>query len=278
MKEVKVCVDIGGTKTIFAAVDGDLKVVKQVYEESPKTAAEFKKFLDTNFETFKVYSDTVNISIAGRANKNGKIIYSPNLPLRGFQMSKQARKYFKHINIENDANCFAAYEIFKGILREKRCGLIVVWGTGVGGSLVSDGEIYHGAGLASEIGHIKTMRTPKEDIESLIGGEYIKKRYGYSGIDLHRLAEAGDKNAIKAFYDIGEIFGRYLSSLSYVFDPEIVILGGSFSNSWKFMKDAVKATIKKETIRGKLPIKVVRGKFYVIKGCYFLDKYEKLHN
>ena len=92
------------------------------------------------------------------------------------------------------------------------------------------------------------------------------------------MAEVGNKRALAAFEEIGKTFGLYLVSLSYMLDPQIVVLGGSFVNSWKFIKDSVNDVIQNETIRGKLKIKVVRGKFYVIKGCYFLDEYEKIYN
>lgn len=278
MPGTKVCIDIGGTKTIFAVVDKGLNIKKQVYEYTPKTLPEFKKFFENNLKKLKDDSDIVNISIAGRFDEKGSMVFCPNLPLKGFNIKKFASKYFKNVNIENDANCFAVYEIFKGYLRDGGTGMIIVWGTGVGGSLVFNRKIFHGSGFASEVGHIGTMIKDGEDIETLIGGRHLKKRYGHDGLELHNLAEKGNKAAINSFKDIGRKFGRYLSSISYMIDPEIVVLGGSFGNSWKFMKDSVNETIKNRTIRKKLKVRVVKGKFYVIKGCYFLDEYEKLHN
>ncbi|MCW1294488.1 MAG: hypothetical protein QXP07_01430, partial [Candidatus Parvarchaeum sp.] len=61
-------------------------------------------------------------------------------------------------------------------------------------------------------------------------------------------------------------------------DPEIIIIGGSFANSWKFMKDRVYSIIKGRRIRRKITVKISRGKFYVVKGCYFIDEYENSNN
>lgn len=278
MGKSKVCIDIGGTKTIFAVIDDKLNIKTSVYLQTPKRLAEFKAFLNENLEKLSGYSDTANVSVAGRIDKNGKMLFCPNLPIKNFNLKNAIEKRFRDVHVDNDANCFAVYELFRGRLKDRHNGVLLVWGTGIGGSLVIDKTIYHGSGLASEMGHIKVMTEPKTDIEELVGGRWLSKRFQNSGLELNSLAKKGDKSAINEFRNIGKIFGRYLSSLCYLFDPEIFIIGGSFSKSWKFMKDSIKTTIKEETLRGKANIKVEVGDFYVIKGCYFLDEYEKLHN
>ncbi len=278
MSKKKVCIDVGGTKTIFAVLDEKLNAENSVYVDTPNTLNEFLEVLNKNLKLFKLDSDTVNVSIAGRVDYGGKVIFCPNLPLKNFNLKNAIKKYFKKVYIDNDANCFALYEIFKGFLKNKKNGIVIVWGTGVGGSLVLNGKIYRGSGLASEMGHIKTMTEPETDTESLVGGRRLKERFGYSGAELQALAESGDIYAISKFKKIGEIFGRYLASLTYLLDPEIVIIGGSFVKSWKFLEDSINGAIKTETLRGKLEIKTDNDKFYVIKGCYFLDEYAKLDN
>ncbi len=278
MGKKKVCIDIGGTKTIFAVLDESLNTENSVYVDTPDNLKDFLEVLNKNLNMFRLDSDTANVSVAGRVDDSGKVIFCPNLPINNFNLKKAIKKYFKKVYIDNDANCFAVYEIFKGFLKKKNNGVILVWGTGIGGSLVLNGRIYRGSGLASEMGHIKTMVEPETDTERLVGGRWLKERFGYSGSELQALAESGDIYAISKFKKIGEIFGRYLSSLSYLLDPEIVVIGGSFVKSWKFLEDSVKEVIKNETLRGKLEIKTNDDKFYVIRGCYFLDDYAKLHN
>ena len=278
MSKKKVCVDIGGTKTIFAVLDGSLGTKNSVYIDTPGTLKEFLSVLHKNLEALESESDTANVSIAGRVDEDGKVTFCPNLPINGINLKTVVKKHFKKVYIDNDANCFAVYEIFKGFLKGKKNGIILVWGTGVGGSLVLCEKIYRGAGLASEMGHIKTMIEPGTDTERLIGGRWLKERFGYSGFEMHTLAEAGDVLALSKFKTVGEIFGRYLASLTYLLDPDMVIIGGSFTKSWKFMKDSINRTIKTETIRKRLEIKTTTDEFYVIKGCYFLDEYAKLDN
>jgi predicted NBD/HSP70 family sugar kinase len=278
MKKDKVCIDIGGTKTIFAVLNKNLKVKISEKYPTPKERSQFIKTFETNLRKFRTFSSTANVSIAGRVDKDGKVILCPHLPIIDLNIKKLIEKHFKKVCIDNDANCFAIYEILRGALRKVKDGVIIVWGTGIGGSIVINKKIYGGKGLASEIGHMKNLLGPKEDADSIIGGGGLKKTSSYSGLELNNMAKAGDLYAIETFLKIGGIFGRFLSSIAYMLDPEIIIIGGSFVNSWKFMKDAVNEVIKKETVRGKLKIKTVRGNFYAIKSCYFLDEYENLNN
>ncbi len=116
------------------------------------------------------------------------------------------------------------------------------------------------------------------DIEGLIGGKYIIKRYGVEGKVLHEMAENGDKKAINIFNEIGMKFGAYLSSVIMLLDPEVIIIGGSFSRSLKFMLPSIKEEIKNHTIRKKIKIYYDKNKYSVLEGAYFIDEYEKIDN
>ena len=86
MTKYKVCVDIGGTKTIFAAVDERLRLKDHVYKASPKTIKDFINLLEDNMKAFSRYSDVINISLAGRTDKDGRIVYCANLPFTPYQV------------------------------------------------------------------------------------------------------------------------------------------------------------------------------------------------
>ena len=272
MVDQKFCIDIGGTKTIFALVNQRLDIIKSEILPTPKDRKDFIKFIRDNSAKYKGLSDDVFISIAGRFDKKGRIIMAPNLPAVGLNMRKIAANGFRKVYIENDGNCFGLYSLYRGKLNGVKNGIALVWGTGIGGAVVSDGKIMRGNGTASELGHIALFDRDSGDIESLIGGKAMKAKYGVDGEALHMLAEKGDLSAIKAFQDIGRVFGRYLSSLSYLFDPEVIVVGGSFANSWKFIKKSAYSQIRTGTIRHSMNIKIEKGKYNVIKGCYFLGR------
>lgn len=270
MSKDRFCIDIGGTKTVFALIDENLSIKRSEILPTPKNRERLSQFLLENSKRYSGESETAAISVAGRVDRNGKMVFCPNLAALGLNIKRIVGSLFNESIIENDGNCFGLYSAKAGQLKGMKNGIAIVWGTGIGGAVLSDGKIMHGEGLSTELGHIALFDRQSGDIESLIGGGSIKERYGMDGFTLHSLAEKGDPSAIKSFSEIGRQFGRYISSLSYIFDPERIVIGGSFANSWKFMKEEVYKSVKRETIRGKLDIKIEKGKYNVIKGCYFL--------
>ena len=278
MGKLKVCIDIGGTKTIVAILNEQLKILNWTEFFTPNNKEAFISLLNEKLDEIPKKPSIINVAIPGRIDENGRVVMSPNSPLLGLDIRALLQKKFKTVTISNDANCFAVYELFKGKLKHCSHGLIIVWGTGIGGSLVINRKIYSGKGFASELGHIAVFDKDGEDIESMVGGAHLKTHYGNSGAELNALAMANNETALLAFEKIGKVFGRLIYSLIYAFDPERIILGGSMVKSWKFMKNAVDEEIKKHSIRGGTKISINTDKFYVIKGCYFLDNYEKTYN
>ncbi|MGC8533567.1 MAG: ROK family protein [Candidatus Parvarchaeum sp.] len=279
MAKGKLCIDIGGTKIIFAIIDNRRHIIKSKRIDTPKSRDQFLKALNDNVQNYLKFSNgIINVSIAGRIDDFGKVIFSPNLPILGLNFIDFMKGFSSKVTVENDGNCFGIYQLYVGSLKKYKSGFVVVWGTGIGSSIIYSGRIYKGGGFATESGHLVYDYDTGEDIESEIGGKSIKKIYGMDGFSLHKLAEKGDKRALKAFSEIGRKFGLYLSSMMLILDPEIIIVGGSFANSWKFMKDSVYKIINDRKIRKKITVKISKGKFYVVKGCYFIDEYENSNN
>jgi len=279
MAKGKLCIDIGGTKIIFAVIDKPGHIIKSKRIDTPKSKSLFLKALSDNINNYIPFSnDIINVSIAGRVDSSGKVIFSPNLPINGFNFIEFMKRFSRKVTVENDGNCFGIYHLYTNNLKDYKSGLTVVWGTGIGSSIIYSGRIYKGGGFATESGHMVYDYRTGKDIENEIGGKSIKQIYGMDGFNLHKLAEKGDKNALNAFQEIGRKFGLYLSSMIFVLDPEVIIIGGSFANSWKFMKDSVYSVINNRKIRKKIAIKIARGKFYVVRGCYFIDEYENSNN
>jgi glucokinase len=272
----KACVDIGATKTFVALVDKNLRITQ--ISEFPTYTNHKKLFaiLEAKLRELSKHSDVLNIAIAARIDADGSVSKWVDPPLRGISFKNKFAKLYKHINIENDGNCFAMKELMHGSMRGIRNGIVIGWGTGIGGALIADGKIYKGLGFASEIGLIRVFGKDKETIEDLIAGKGTVKYYGQTGKALHEKAMLNEEHAISAFKEIGKIFGTYIVSLLMLFDPEVIVIGGSFVNSWKYIKDEVNKIIKRDSIRGKAKIIIDKDKYYVIRGCYLLDEYNKL--
>ena len=269
---LKVCADIGGTNMRIALIDRKLRILDEVYTATPKTKKEFFDLLIPSIKKFSGKSNILNVAAAVRVDKSGKVILSWNLPILGVKLKKILSKYFKEVNIDNDAACAALM-----FMREKkvRNALVMAWGTGIGGAFLIDGHVYKGQGIAGEIGHMQVFDGYGNDIEDLIGGKAMKRRYGRWGEELHNLARKGNQEALSAFEDVGEKLGVYLSSLIFMFDPKRVVMVGSFPYSWDFMKNSALQELERRGLKKRIKIYVIKDKTFVIKGAYLLDEYKE---
>jgi len=161
----------------------------------------------------------------------------------------------------NDANCFALAEAVWGAARSARVSFGVILGTGVGGGVVlrDEGRVraWDGAqSVAGEWGHV--VLDPEGGapcycgrrgcIETYLAGPAIERAYaergGRAGLRLAEIAELakeGDRIASALITERLEIFGRALSIIVNVLDPDVIVLGGGVSNLEVLYDDGLKA-------------------------------------
>ena len=168
--------------------------------------------------------------------------------LNGMPIQKDLAKTLdKIIHIQNDANCFALAETLLGSVKDQYpdaknvFGIII--GTGVGGGVIIDGKTVYGSqGIGGEWGH--TIVTDDGDecycgkkgcVESVISGRALQIYYNkISGKNL-TLEEIYakkdiDNHAKKTFKRLITYFGKGLSNVVNIIDPEVIVLGGGLSN------------------------------------------------
>ena len=153
----------------------------------------------------------------------------------------------KTILIQNDANCFALAETVLGSVRDQYpsaknvFGIII--GTGVGGGVIIEGKaLYGNQGIGGEWGH--TIVTDSGDkcycgkrgcVESVISGRalqtYYKKISGnkLKFEDIYSKKES-DEHAKKTLHRLITYFGKGLSNVVNIIDPDVIVLGGGLSN------------------------------------------------
>lgn len=206
--------------------------------------------------------DAVGISTAGQVNaETGSIIFAnDNIPgYTGTKVKKiLERKFGVPAAVENDVNCAALGEMFRGAGRGRKNFLMLTYGTGVGGAIVTGGTVYHGESWsAGEFGGI------------VVHPEDIRDGSTYSGCyELYASATALQKAAAEIrpemkdgreiFRHAGEpeiraVIDRWtdevvygLITLIHIFNPGAVILGGGVMS-----QEYVTARIRK-IIRPKL--------------------------
>lgn len=165
------------------------------------------------------------------------------------------------VHLENDANLAALGEFHHGAGRGTRTMVYVTWSTGVGGGLIVDGRLFSGAhGAAGEVGHmILDPDGPLDScgqrgcVEVFCGGRSLASRTGRSTTDLFEEAAAGDREAAMAVRRAATYMGCALLNLTNLIDPEVIVVGGGVSRSWRQV-----APVLLEVLRGSPFVKPAR--------------------
>jgi glucokinase len=97
--------------------------------------------------------------------------------------------------------------------------------------------LYEGSNCgAGEFGNVPYL---SHNVEYYCSGQFFTDEKKVSAIDVFNKAKKGDVKAIQLFDEYGFHLGEVLKSILYAYDPEVIILGGSVSQSFDFFKDAM---------------------------------------
>ncbi|MEH7353146.1 ROK family glucokinase [Neobacillus drentensis] len=177
--------------------------------------------------------------------------------------------------IENDANCAALGEMWKGAGNGAKDLVCVTLGTGVGGGVIANGNIVQGInGAAGEIGHITAIPSGGspcncgktgclETVASATGivrlamielnkndssGE-LRKLFVENGKitakDVFDCARSGDQLAKKVLDEVSFHLGFVLANIANTLNPEKIVLGGGVSKAGNILLDAVNKNFAK---------------------------------
>ncbi len=245
-------IDIGGT-TLKAGLVKNKRIIRKKSVSTGRTKKEIiADLLDLISSLYEKNISHIGIGCPGPADyEKGTIGKTPNIPLEGADLKKIIKKRFKKkVLISNDAACFALGES----IRLKRSNLVALTlGTGIGGGIIINREIYSGKGNAGELGHATiNFNGPKGinkgDLESYISAKAIERDY--------RLPPEKLKSK-KSWAEIGEKLGIGLANIINSFDPEVIVLGGGISNSFSLFRKSMQKQIKKRAIS---KTRIIKGK------------------
>ena len=273
--------DIGGTfiKYGLCVFDGE----RYILDESHKVPTEADKggqaILDKLIDIISTYDniDRIGISTAGQVDsENGVVVYSTgNIPYYTGMMIK------KHIEsktsiptfVENDVNAAAIGEAQFGSAIGYKDFICLTYGTGIGGAIYLDGEIYKGAGSsAGELGHMIIHSGGKQ---CTCGGEGCYECYAsakallsavkkVTGKDMDGFEifskENFQKPEIRSVIDnwIDEIIAGLINVI-YIFNPPLIVLGGGIMNE-DYIIDLIDRKLYPKLMDNYRKVKIVRSK------------------
>jgi len=290
-------VDVGGTKVLGGVVDESGTVVKTARRDTPREggSALTQAIVDVAKELMAEFTiDSVGVSAAGFVSSDRKtMLATPNIAgWNGVDLDYQLTSLIGlPVVIENDANAAAWGEARFGAGRGKRHMLMLTVGTGIGGGIVVNGELYRGAfGTAAEIGHIRVvpeghlcgcgargcfeqygsgnalMRHAREAIAASpdIARNLLSRGdgtiEGLTGKAITDAARDGDAVALAAFNTTAQWLGAGIASLAVVLDPECVVIGGGVIDAGEILLKPTREALERSMpFAGKHPYPEIIG-------------------
>ncbi len=144
--------------------------------------------------------------------------------------------------VNNDANCFAAGEKYFGKAKPYGHAVGLIVGTGLGAGVIANGRLYSGANCgAGEFGMLPYL---DKNFEAYASGQFFERVHGLSGRELAARAERGEGRALEVFAEFGVHVGEAVKAICYAVDPEIIVLGGSVTKSFRFFRDSLWRTFQ----------------------------------
>jgi glucokinase len=241
-------IDIGGTNIRIGLVEENtvlriesLKIKKDGSEE------EIMNDLNLMIKNFLIDKiEGIGIGVPSVVDPEKGIVYdATNIPAwKEVHLKKKLESRYKiPVYVNNDANCFVMGEKYFGKVRNYRNIVGLITGTGLGSGLILNNHLYAGENCgAGEFGMIPFR---DHDFEYYCSGQFFENVHGTAGETLHQKAEQGNAGALEIFSEFGANLGEVIKVIMLAVDPEIFVLGGSVSKSYKFFKDAMWESIKK---------------------------------
>lgn len=268
-------IDLGGTNIAVGVVDENCKIIKKgsVPTNADREAdAIIRDMADLCIRLIGECSLTADdityagIATPGTANRDtGTIVYANNLPFMNYPIADKLAQMsgVKKVLIENDANAAAKAEAVAGAARGAGFSVMITLGTGVGGGIVLNGQVYSGFNFAgAELGHmviekdgrpcscgrkgcweayssatglvnmtkdkILACREAGEDtlMEEMIGGDIDR----VSGKTAFAAMKQGDKAGSEVVDDYIDYLACGLTNILRIFQPDVLSIGGGICN------------------------------------------------
>ena len=281
---MKACVDIGGTKIAVSLNTGaGLDLIGKRSEPTAKTggpdalAQQVIRMVEESAREIGLDPSRVQrvgVSSAGPFVLNAGLVElaSPNIcggiagPARGLPNDWMTatlegplrRRFTEGVRVENDAVSALEAERRWGALQGYEHCAYVTWSTGVGMGLCVDGRVLRGKnGNAGHGGHMFVSDNAEAlcgcgnlgDLEALVAGNAVARRFGGDAAMLMQRARAGDAQAVATVDELCRIMGRALYNVTVVLDLQRISLGGSvFLHNQEVLLPRLQAQIA-----GKLP-------------------------
>jgi len=284
-------IDLGGTNIAAGIVDESGKIIESMsvptgaqrdFRDIVRDMAELVKTLCQKIQIPTDDIKAVGIGCPGSIDsERGVCEYSNNLNMCHADIAGEFRKSLDvPVYLENDANAAALGE-YEINAKGSKCFVFVTLGTGVGGGVIINGEIFRGFnGVGAELGHTvintdgeectcgrkgcweayasvtalirQTKKAMQEHKDSLMH-EFAQKEGKVSGLTSFLAAKQGDKYALQVVEKYFEYIAEGITNLINIFQPEKIVIGGSISKEGDYLLKPVRALAERDDYNKYMP-------------------------
>ncbi|QCT03709.1 Glucokinase [Paenibacillus algicola] len=301
MKQLSLGLDIGGTNTVIGLFNESDELISKsaMRTEHQQGISDYVKRLNQEIwsllEQQKPYTLAgIGAGVPGHLHaETGTVLRAPNLGWYDVKLGSLLEEHWRvPVAIDNDVRMYAWGEYAAGAARGCQNFICVTLGTGLAAGVVMNGGLIRGAhGYAGEIGHdpvegndlpCKCGKTGcLETMASATGiarlAEAAMKRgqrsilqdqaAAISAKDVCIAAEQGDALALEVFENIGSVLGRKLATMTYLLDPELIVVGGGAANAGEMLLAPIRRTLHSLYPKAHQP-DVVQGQLGDSAGLY----------
>ena len=264
-------IDLGGTKVYGAVADLNGEILSETnFTHSPTQAEEsFQMLCKVIDNLLQFVTQTgrplrgIGFGIPGVMDPNsGTVKFAPSLEWNDFPLRQRlAERYDYPTVLENDVNLAALGELWFGTKGEEQDLVLIAIGTGIGAGIVINGMVYPGAHhMAGEIGYLLPDRSHLGRsypgfgaLEQLASGTGIAERACHvlqsrlspeqlealTSEDVFAAARQHEPWATSILEETVDYLAQAIASISLIFDPDVIILGGGVSGSADLLIDPI---------------------------------------
>jgi len=274
---VYIGIDLGGTSIKMGLVD-QLGHILYTLERPTSVKAGYHQILvdfsqmaeELCRESHYIWEDIVGVGVGVPAFLDlpkGIVVEAVNLGWYDVPLKENLERLWTvPVIVDNDANAAALGEMWNGAGKGALHLICLTLGTGIGGGIIINGDIYQGAnGCAGEVGHMTVKHhngrhcncgrkgcleteasataivlDALEQVKGMSAGS-LKEEYDKTGTmtakSVVQLAQHGDSVCKEIIVKVGCTLGNALAQMCFLLNPEMIVIGGGVAQAGKILFD-----------------------------------------
>jgi glucokinase len=306
-------VDVGGTNVVVGTVHAERGDLYGLYQEPTRVAAGpeavvaqiadmVKRSTADTATALKRAPDVLGVGIGSPGpldTKRGVVLVTPNLGWRNFPLrDRVGAATGLPATLDNDANCAIFGEWWRGAAKGAHHVIGLTIGTGIGGGIVLDGKIYHGASdIAGEFGHMTIdpagrrckcgnygcleayasgpaiAARAREGVEAGVAsrlGDYVRGNLeAVTAQVVYEAARDGDEHSQEVVKETARLLGAGIASLINIFNPDVVVICGGVTRAGDLLFVPLDAEVRRRAFRAAVEVcRIVPGTLTGTAGVY----------